>query len=74
LVLANERQTGWAGACVGTAAGIIYADPKICAPDGWTLQQSVRVIVKYIEDRPARMHEPFVRLAGEALRAAWPCH
>jgi hypothetical protein len=30
-------------------------------------------VVKYIDDRPARMHENFKVLAIEALRAAWPC-
>jgi hypothetical protein len=35
--------------------------------------QATRVIVSYIEARPARMHESFYGLALEALRAAWPC-
>jgi hypothetical protein len=69
----NQRQhPNFAGGCIGTAAGIVYADPNICAPEGWTLEQAVHVIVKYIDDQPARLHEPFVRLAAEALRAAWP--
>jgi hypothetical protein len=38
-----------------------------------TLNQQVKVVISYIEARPARMHEPFRDLALEALRAAWPC-
>jgi hypothetical protein len=38
-----------------------------------TVAQAVRVVVSYIEARPARMHEPFNDLALEALREAWPC-
>jgi Rap1a immunity proteins len=38
-----------------------------------TTVQSVAVVVKYIEARPQRMHEPFGKLALEALTAAWPC-
>ena len=41
-------------------------------PDGATLEQSVRVVVAYIDARPARMNEPFAGLALEALRTAWP--
>jgi len=42
-------------------------------PEKVTLMQLVRSVIAYIEDRPARMHEPFVALALEALRTAWPC-
>lgn len=42
-------------------------------PAGVTLGQEVRVVISYIEVRPARMHEPFRGLALDALRTAWPC-
>ena len=38
-----------------------------------TLGQMVRVIVAYIDARPARVHEDFRLLALEALVDAWPC-
>jgi hypothetical protein len=38
-----------------------------------TNDQAVAVVIKYIEARPERMHEPFGMLALEALTAAWPC-
>jgi hypothetical protein len=43
------------------------------APDGVTTGQMIRVIIRYIEARPQRMHEPFRSLALEALFDAWPC-
>jgi hypothetical protein len=42
-------------------------------PDAVTVRQMVRVVVAYIDARPARMHEDFRLLALEALRTAWPC-
>jgi hypothetical protein len=37
------------------------------------ISQLVGVVIFYIDGRPARLHEPFMVLALEALRAAWPC-
>jgi hypothetical protein len=45
----------------------------IDAPAGVLGGQAVKVVVAYIDARPARMHERFDRLALEAFRAAWPC-
>jgi hypothetical protein len=42
-------------------------------PEKVTLGQEVRVVVTYIDARPARMHEDLVDLTREALQAAWPC-
>ena len=42
-------------------------------PHEATLGQVVRVVVAYIDARPARMHAEFGALALEALRDAWPC-
>jgi hypothetical protein len=42
-------------------------------PDGVTVGQELRVVIRYIEARPNRMHEPFRSLALEALLDAWPC-
>jgi hypothetical protein len=45
----------------------------ICPPREFNIIQMTRVVVQYIDRRPARMHEDFDALALEALRAAWPC-
>jgi hypothetical protein len=31
------------------------------------------IVVRYIDDRPARQQEDFRELALEALKNAWPC-
>ena len=61
--------------CVAIISRLIYASSSnICPPkDAVTREQSVRVVVKYIDDLPARVHEQFFASALEALRAAWPC-
>ncbi len=47
---------------------------KMCINEpNTTVGQEVRVVVAYIDARPARMHEPFIALALEALQKAWPC-
>jgi hypothetical protein len=46
----------------------------LCPPKGSDRAQSIRVVVQYIDSRPARLHENFPDLAQEALRAAWPCN
>ena len=42
-------------------------------PKGVTNDQSVQVVIRYIEARPNRMHEPFRILALEGIVDAWPC-
>ena len=62
----------------GICTGIVFAlnvgvGSIYCPPTGVTTEQVLRVIVQYIDQRPTRMHEPFLTLATEAHRAAWPC-
>jgi hypothetical protein len=61
------------GVCTGTVDALQFASVDLCAPPESTIGQALRVVVKYIDDRPARMHEDFKILALEAMRAAWPC-
>jgi hypothetical protein len=62
------------GYCLGFIEGLVYGGGKaICVPSGVTTGQAFKVVIAYIEVRPARMHEPFRILALEALRSAWPC-
>jgi hypothetical protein len=61
---------GW---CMGMISGLVYLSDDVCTPSAVVRTQSARVIVQYIEARPARMHEDFKKLALEAMRAAWPC-
>jgi hypothetical protein len=62
-----------AAKCYGLVDGLAYAASDLCVADHVTLGQEIRVVVKYIDDRPQRLNESFKALALEALRAAWPC-
>ena len=62
--------------CSGIIEGLSYRDDgkTVCPPKGSvTNGQMIRVVVKYIDDRPERQQEYFKVLALEAFRAAWPC-
>jgi hypothetical protein len=64
------------GACAGRVSGVWVTATsfnRVCSPPGVTLGQAIRVVIQFIDARPARMHEEFNKLALEALTAAWPC-
>ena len=74
----GDRATDSSGYCLGLVDGIVYGETgrdTFCIPSGAgvTLGQEVRVIVAYIDARPARLHHDFRLLALEALIDAWPC-
>jgi hypothetical protein len=69
----DESTDYWQGYCSGAVAAIVRVDPGNCPPKGSTVGQGVRVVIKYIDSRPERLHEDFHDLAAEALRIAWPC-
>ena len=67
------------GYCMGIVQGLTFmarsSETWTCVetPAGVSNAQLVRVVVRYIEARPSRMHERFSALALEALLDAWPC-
>ena len=61
------------GLCAGKVEAIAVFATGICYPAEVTVGQMIRVVVRYIDERPARLHENFLILADEAMRAAWPC-
>jgi hypothetical protein len=63
------------GRCTGFVQAFLALSPALdfCQPREATIGQAVAVVVKYIEARPERIHEPFGSLTLESLRAAWPC-
>ena len=63
----------YSGLRIGLVAGANYVDAKSCAPEDATNSQLMRVVLGYIEMRPQRMNEEFMKLVFEALRSAWPC-
>jgi len=74
LFTLNANALMGAGHCAGIIEGLSYAGSGICAPpSGFFNTQAIKIVVVYIDARPARLHEPFLKLAIEALRDAWPC-
>jgi hypothetical protein len=63
------------GACAGIIDGFMYTGRSVgmCAPEGATIRQAVRVVVQFLDQHPARTNENFKDLAIEAMRGAWPC-
>jgi len=64
------------GLCAGIITTIVYFGRNhfgICFPWRANVGQAARVVVQYIDGRPARMHERFDELAIEALKSGWPC-
>jgi Rap1a immunity proteins len=72
---ANTRGNFSEGMCEGVIASISFwfSGNVFCAPAGATHQQLDRVIVRYMDQQPERLHEDFRGLAIEALIATWPC-
>jgi len=77
LSRSDREKNFYAGLCAGSITAFTFVGRSLnkgfCFPEGATNGQMVRVVVAYIEARPARMHEDFRVLALEALREAWPC-
>jgi hypothetical protein len=59
------------GRCAGIIEALRIVNP--CVPLQASQGQVIRVVVKFIDDQPARLHEDFRLLTIEALRKTWPC-
>ncbi len=75
---ASERSLCWGEVqmlfmLASAGDGYLGSASRFCPPVSASINQTKKVVLKYIEDRPERLHEPFVFLAVEALRKAWPC-
>jgi len=81
---APADDAGVAGVCLGFIYGMaemhnVYralypqAATIFCLPRGFTGRQGARVVVRYLDTHPERLHEPGAGLIIEALREAFPC-
>jgi hypothetical protein len=61
------------GYCSGLVEGISYASTHSCLPDGATVGQAVRVVVKYLNDHPEDLNLDERELVDVALGLAFPC-
>jgi Rap1a immunity proteins len=56
------------------ATGAFDPARYFCFPHGVTPDQAVRVVVKWLGDHPARLHEDAIKLVLDALKENFPCH
>lgn len=67
------------GFCLGVVtavSGVASLYPQalgICAPRGVTNGEVARVALKYMQQHPEYLHEPFTLLTLAAMRRTWPC-
>lgn len=65
-----------AGQCLGAVTVLqtwLKGVRATCMPPTATVRQIIRVVVKYMQDHPERLHEDVLNLAGPAIHKAWPC-
>lgn len=77
-----------AGRCLGLVRGVIDAAAVLksmaaekgkssadifCVPDGISTDQGVRVVIKYLTENPAKLHQRGTILTVSALMEAFPC-
>jgi hypothetical protein len=67
------------GICAGAITALTFIGSSLpegyrtCPPKTATHGQKIRVVIRYLEQQPERLHEPFNGLVLEALSSAWPC-
>ena len=49
------------------------ADVRACPPGQGSILESVKVLLRYLDNNPDRLNEPGITLAIEAFRNDWPC-
>ena len=75
----KDEMSVYSGVCGGVISTLVWSsemfrDPaKFCAPSTVTNGQSSLVVVRYMENHPELLHLPFVKLALDAMKEAWPC-
>ena len=74
----NSQDPFSEGVCFGFVTGVFTTlawprNERICPPNEATVNQALRVIVYWLDQHPARLHENFHALAMVALTQAWPC-
>ena len=76
---ANERSVidkVDAGFCSGIVEGTMWSlqiAKLVCLPNGMTLGQGLKVLVKYMDDHPEELHMHAADLDVRAFVKAWPC-
>lgn len=67
------------GYCVGTVAAVLYfaqafeSQLRYCRPNAAGNEQGLRVLVRYLETNPDKLHLDIRILTLQAFHQAWPC-
>jgi len=69
------------GRCMGLVISLLQAGVygllkerwMFCAPEGVTDGQAMKVVLRFLDNHPERLHQPALTLAVVALQEAWPC-
>ncbi len=69
----DEHEAFDAGFCHGLIEGVLYASSSVCLPDGVTGDQTVRVVIKFLQDHPETLNKDETTLVKAAFTKAFPC-
>jgi Rap1a immunity proteins len=61
------------GFLVGATMGEVEKPLLLCLPEHVTSGQTARVIIRFLQNHPERLHQPAATLTYEALNKAFPC-
>ena len=61
------------GMCIGYSQATIEGLGGFCPPEGVTLGQAIKIVVKYLNANPEYLHLRGMQLAMDAVVEAWPC-
>jgi hypothetical protein len=62
-----------AGYCIGIVKGVGDEAPNHCIPESVNTGQAIRVVLKFLQDHPEKLHERGTWLTAEALRKGFTC-
>jgi hypothetical protein len=75
----DDGEARSAGSCEGMVETAMLfspnlpADVRACPPTQGSILESVKVLLRYLDNNPDRLNEPGITLAIEAFRNDWPC-
>ncbi|WP_404294171.1 Rap1a/Tai family immunity protein (plasmid) [Microvirga sp. RSM25] len=67
------------GMCAGMIGAMFYygsslpRGDRFCSPSNANTVQAIRIVINYMDNNPAILHNVFYEIVEEALRKAWPC-
>jgi hypothetical protein len=69
----SEIETFDDGMCRGMVTGIFEISSRSCPSEGSTVGQAIRVVFKFLQDHPEKLHLRASELTERALAQAFPC-